>query len=66
MFDATFYLYNGMHLPLCGRDGFGPPPGWDLALVKLVDFGGGTATQVRVIFKLQATEADLPLSLGKI
>jgi hypothetical protein len=36
-------LCNNMHLLLSHSDSLGPSPRWDLALVQLVDFGGGTA-----------------------
>lgn len=42
--DSTFYLCNRMHLALGGRGSLGPPPCLDFALVKLVNFGGRTAT----------------------
>jgi hypothetical protein len=45
LLDATFYLYNDVHLLLGGSDSLGPPPCRDLALVQLVDLSCGTATQ---------------------
>jgi hypothetical protein len=44
IFDASFTLYNDMHLLFSGSDSIGPSPCRSLALVQLVDFSCGVAT----------------------
>ena len=41
--DTTLYLYNDVHLLLSCSDSLRPPPSGDLALVKFVNLGCGTA-----------------------
>lgn len=59
-----------MHLPFGSRGSSGPSPRWDLALVKLIDFGGGAAGAGQIVIPRKRhwrrKLINLPLRLRKI